>query len=171
MWSLWLAYLHREGDDYLVDDYRKIYNEYFARSRHIRYMYPSPKSNDPDVDGFRVCGSCLTVSSDEICKACNKSTIPVRIYIETSTPKSPKEQPNDLQRCPACGTDGALSIVGSQAASLSSVAISHLYTSPLNLDKKLLAFTDSVQDASHRASFFEARTYINLRTALQAALP
>ena len=169
--SGWLTYM-REGDDYLTDDNRKISSEYFARSRHIRYMYPSPKSDDPDMEGSRVCSECLTVSSDEICKACNKPTIPVRIYSETSVPKSAKEQPNDLQRCPVCGTDNALSIVGSQAASLSSVAISHLYTSPLNQDKKLLAFTDSVQDASHRASFFEARTYrFNLRTALQAALP
>ena len=73
-------------------------------------------------------------------------------------------------RCPICGTDNALSIVGAQSASLSSVAISYIYTSPLNQDKKLLAFTDSVQDASHRAAFFGARTYrFNLRTAWVSA--
>jgi DEAD/DEAH box helicase domain-containing protein len=169
--SGWLSYM-REGDDYLTDDYRKIYNEYFNHSRHIRYVYPSPSSDNPDLASFRVCSTCLTVSTDEICKACNKTTVAVHIHSETSIPRSPKEQPIDMQRCPICGTDGSLSIVGSQAASLSSVAISHLYTSPLNQDKKLLAFTDSVQDASHRASFFEARTYrFNLRTAIQAALP
>ena len=76
-----------------------------------------------------------------------------------------------MHRCPACETDYALTLVGSQAASLSSVAISHLYQSPFNRDKKLLAFTDSVQDASHRAGFFGARTYrFNLRTAIQAVL-
>ena len=38
----------------------------------------------------------------------------------------------------------------------------------LNQDPKLLAFTDSVQDASHRAGFFTARTYhFTFRTALQ----
>lgn len=37
-----------------------------------------------------------------------------------------------------------------------------------NDDKKVLAFSDSVQDASHRAGFFGARTYrFNLRGALQ----
>ena len=51
------------------------------------------------------------------------------------------------------------------------MVISHLYQSPFNRDKKLLAFTDSVQDASHRAGFFGARTYrFNLRTAIQAVL-
>src|SRR6185437_9410178 len=34
-------------------------------------------------------------------------------------------------------------------------------------DKKLIAFSDSVQDAAHRAGFFEARTWrLNLRPAL-----
>jgi DEAD/DEAH box helicase domain-containing protein len=43
-----------------------------------------------------------------------------------------------------------------------------LFGSVLNNDPKLLAFTDSVQDASHRAGFFTARTYqFTFRTALQ----
>jgi DEAD/DEAH box helicase domain-containing protein len=48
------------------------------------------------------------------------------------------------------------------------VAIDELFGSVLNSDPKLLAFTDSVQDASHRAGFFSARTYqFTFRTALQ----
>src|SRR6266571_495263 len=55
-----------------------------------------------------------------------------------------------------------------QSATLSSVAIDELFGSVLNSDPKLLAFTDSVQDASHRAGFFTARTYaFTFRTALQ----
>jgi DEAD/DEAH box helicase domain-containing protein len=166
----WLAF-QREGDDYLVDDLKTIYPAYFNSSKHIRYVYPRLTTNPFDAENGFVCPSCLTVSSDAFCKACRERTVPVYLFIETTNPRIPKEQPKDTRRCPLCGTDGALSIVGSQAASLSSVAISHLYTTPLNQDKKLLAFTDSVQDASHRASFFEARTYrFNLRTAIQSAL-
>ena len=62
-------------------------------------------------------------------------------------------------------------MLGSRAASLLSVAISHLFQTEFNADKKLLAFTDSVQDASHRAGFFGARTYrFSLRTAMQSAI-
>jgi len=51
---------------------------------------------------------------------------------------------------------------------LSSVAIDEIFGTLLNQDPKLLAFTDSVQDASHRAGFFTARTYhFTFRTALQ----
>ena len=38
-------------------------------------------------------------------------------------------------------------------------------------DKKLITFSDSVQDAAHRAGFFAARSYqFTLRSALQQAL-
>jgi DEAD/DEAH box helicase domain-containing protein len=62
-------------------------------------------------------------------------------------------------------------MMGSRAPSLLSVAISDIFTNAFNEDKKILAFTDSVQDASHRAGFFGARTYrFNIRTAIQGLL-
>ena len=45
------------------------------------------------------------------------------------------------------------------------------WASGFNDDKKLVAFSDSVQDAAHRAGFFGARTYANtVRTALAKAI-
>jgi DEAD/DEAH box helicase domain-containing protein len=61
--------------------------------------------------------------------------------------------------------------MGSQAASLTSVMLAQLYSSGFNDDKKLLTFSDSVQDAAHRAGFFAARTYrFNLRSAIQQCI-
>jgi len=72
------------------------------------------------------------------------------------------------QGCPRCGSGTGLFFIGSQSATLSSVAIDEMFGSILNNDPKLLAFTDSVQDASHRAGFFTSRTYhFTFRTALQ----
>lgn len=72
------------------------------------------------------------------------------------------------QGCPSCGSKEGLFFVGAQSATLASVAIDEMFGSILNTDPKLLAFTDSVQDASHRAGFFSARTYhFTFRTALQ----
>ena len=72
------------------------------------------------------------------------------------------------QRCPRCGSAEGLFFIGAQSATLASVAIDEMFGSILNNDPKLLAFTDSVQDASHRAGFFSARTYhFTFRTALQ----
>lgn len=76
------------------------------------------------------------------------------------------------QRCPACGARDAMRILASRSASLTSVAVGHLFTTPLNTDRKLLAFSDSVQDASHRAGFFGGRTYrFALRSAMLAVVP
>ena len=73
-----------------------------------------------------------------------------------------------VQGCPQCKTKESVFFIGSQSATLSSVALDELFGSILNDDPKLLAFTDSVQDASHRAGFFTARTYqFTFRTALQ----
>lgn len=52
-----------------------------------------------------------------------------------------------------------LSIVGYRAASLASVAIGELYSSAYNNHYKLIAFSDSVRDAAHRAGFFGARIH------------
>lgn len=72
------------------------------------------------------------------------------------------------QKCPRCGNAEGLFFIGAQSATLASVAIDEMFGSILNNDPKLLAFTDSVQDASHRAGFFSARTYhFTFRTALQ----
>jgi len=70
--------------------------------------------------------------------------------------------------CPFCSAASSLSLLGFQAATLTSVFIDQLFASPFNDDKKLLTFSDSVQDAAHRAGFFGARTWrFNMRVALQ----
>ena len=81
------------------------------------------------------------------------------------------EEEDDARRqtCPTCGNDNAVLFLGRAVASLASVAINTLFGSANvnHEERKLLAFTDSVQDASHRASFFGGRTHrIDLRIQL-----
>ena len=76
-----------------------------------------------------------------------------------------------VKRCPHCDARDSLMFIGTRSATISSVAIDEIFGSVLNNDPKLLAFTDSVQDASHRAGFFSARTYqFTFRTALQRVI-
>lgn len=77
------------------------------------------------------------------------------------------------QQCPSCGTRDAIRFLGSRVTTLASVGITQMFGSDHVADdeRKLLAFTDSVQDASHRAAFFSGRTHrFNLRATLSAAL-
>jgi ATP-dependent helicase YprA (DUF1998 family) len=75
--------------------------------------------------------------------------------------------------CPACGTSDGIRFMGSAVATQLSVTLSNLFGDK-NLDageKKALMFTDSVQDAAHRAGFVQARSHsLSLRTALRGAL-
>lgn len=82
-----------------------------------------------------------------------------------------EQSKNDV--CPACGAADGIRFLGSAVATQLSVTLSNLFGDK-HLDaaeKKALMFTDSVQDAAHRAGFVQARSHtLSLRTALRGAV-
>ncbi len=75
--------------------------------------------------------------------------------------------------CPSCQKQDSIRFLGSAIATLLSVTLSTLFGDE-DLDsqeKKALVFTDSVQDAAHRAGFVESRSHtLTLRSALRHAV-
>jgi DEAD/DEAH box helicase domain-containing protein len=74
--------------------------------------------------------------------------------------------------CPECNTENAMGIIGTRVATLSSITVSQVLASDLDprieKERKILAFTNSVQDAAHQAGFVEARNYrFTFRASLQ----
>lgn len=69
--------------------------------------------------------------------------------------------------CPDCGARDTMMIVGAQAPTLTGVMTGRLFGSVYNDDYKLIAFSDSVQDAAHRAGFLGANTW---RTVIRQAM-
>lgn len=109
-------------------------------------------------------------SSDE-----DERRIPVLVGGMTGDKRGEESRDNAAQRqeCPSCGTRDAIRFLGSRVTTLASVGITQMFGSDHVADdeRKLLAFTDSVQDASHRAAFFSGRTHrFNLRATLSGAL-
>lgn len=167
--SAGLATFQQESEEVLQTDLAAIGRHWLNRTRYSRYILFG--HDGPTGEFYQyLCPRCLRLQLGEECNQCGDPpvrTVPVRVGADLSE----KKPPRFLARCPDCGSDGALSMLGSRAPSLLSVGISHLFQSDFNNDKKLLAFTDSVQDASHRAGFFGARTYrFNLRTAMQTVI-
>ncbi len=79
----------------------------------------------------------------------------------------------ELDRCPACGLDAGIRYLGAGLATLSSVAVTQLFTGGelLGREQRTLLFNDSVQDAAHRAGFVANRSYtFSLRSLLAAQL-
>jgi DEAD/DEAH box helicase domain-containing protein len=164
----------RKQDANLVPDLQDFYARFFSDDPTVHFVFPLE-------DGIRwegeqqeftslICGHCMHLcDGDKVpaCPACGSSDRLIPVLV--SNPRVKKgDATYGSHDCPYCRSTNSLTILGSRAASMTSVVISQLYSSKFNDDKKLLTFSDSVQDASHRASFFAARTFrFNFRSALQ----
>ena len=146
------------------------YNLYFKADEKIVMMFSHKESDHPW--GFieaQLCPECLQVKIGEdasaSCDNCGADTVKVLIPnpIKTSGSKNHKQFV-----CPFCGSKRGISLMGLRGATEISTSISQLFASKFNDDKKTLAFSDNVQDAAHRAGFFNARTWrFGFRSALQ----
>lgn len=178
--------VQKASEDQLIPDLDRFYQAFFSINPDPRLRFVFPVEGKPggseSLHEQHLCGSCLALfeSKNGQCPDCGTtrdqtpddpdrdlagvSTFRVDAQVRTIQRKNLKVADKS---CPYCESSTGLTIVGSRAASLTSVALSQLFGSPYNDDKKAMAFSDSVQDASHRAGFFAARTYqIVLRTAL-----
>src|SRR5699024_6204495 len=96
------------------------------------------------------------------------TALPVLVHAGLDAAKHATDPP-----CPACGETAGIRFLGTRLATLPSVSLTSLFGTPgLDLqEKKALVFTDSVQDAAHRAGFVEARSYsLTMRSVLHDAL-
>lgn len=166
----------------LEDDPQKIYREWFGmagkRGPHIVLVCPGTEKSAPAtsegeqstlpfLDEYLCLESLVVREGDGPCPLTG-SVDRLRVRTNQDTSRTERGELIGVQKCPCCGSREGIFFVGSQAATLASVALDELFGSVLNEQPKLLAFTDSVQDASHRAGFFTARTYnFTFRTAMQ----
>jgi DEAD/DEAH box helicase domain-containing protein len=170
----WLS-IKSEGGSKANSDLEAIYNGWFSRSADVLRLYPGVY-RQAHVEGIQrlVCGECGHLQGNgEHCEACGFEDL-VKIFQITGTTTSTRGQTvyswHDLT-CPTCNSRDRLILLGARNATLGANIIERSWASPFNDDKKLIAFSDSVQDAAHRAGFFAARTYANnARTAIAKAL-
>ncbi|MFD9406989.1 DEAD/DEAH box helicase [Streptomyces sp. NPDC059989] len=68
---------------------------------------------------------------------------------------------NAGDECPSCGLDDGMRFLGAGTATLASVTTTQLFSDRglAGNERKLLVFTDSVQDATHRAAFIANRSF------------
>jgi DEAD/DEAH box helicase domain-containing protein len=167
----------KDADDRLNPDLDTLYRTFFDNRPEVRFLFPGvlPPGEQLEIPEF-LCPGCLHFVRAESATECSWCGMAANRMIQVWMPDTNERvgRGNETKLkgkhdCPACESHNSLAIVGSRAASLISVLISQLWASPFNPpEKKLLAFSDNVQDASHRAGFFKARTFrFNLRTAIQ----
>lgn len=168
----WGSTLQKISPNQLTHDLQAFYSAFFAEDVGTRFVFPSSAGADPRVfERKQVCPACGTLhqASQTECSHCEDQpllAVAIASNLREGTRNGAKYTKSHHD-CPYCAGYKTLTIVGSQAASLAAVMVGQLFATRFNPDKKLIAFSDSVQDAAHRAGFLAARTWrMNLRPAL-----
>jgi DEAD/DEAH box helicase domain-containing protein len=166
----WLSRLV-PGSSKLSTQLDEIYNTWFSRRPEAARLYAAASVGRTRVSGVNqfACVACGNVQHDgATCQACAHQEL-----LEVFRVTAQRTQVTDHAQytwhdpvCPGCGEHGELLLLGARNATLGSQVVDASWASVFNDDKKLIAFSDSVQDAAHRAGFFGARTWQNgVRTA------
>jgi len=160
----WGSLVARDRSDVFSVGLNRFYQAFFSEDPQVRFLWPGKSVEEQESKTFlrlRLNPNTLTRDREE--------SSPDAIEVVQSDNVRTVSGRTELHKdCPFCGTRANLSLVGFRASTLTSIFIDQLFTSRFNDDKKLLAFSDSVQDAAHRAGFFGARTWsFNLRVAVQ----
>ena len=154
--------VQRAAERRVDPDLRVFYNRFFSRDIDVRFFFPTgPPPGARGID-TAICDACGVVHAGHgatKCTGCGADRL-VKVFCpETAVKRRGRRQ---LSRdYPYCGAQEALIIVGARASSLLSVALGQTFASRHNDDPKVIAFSDNVQDAAHRAGFFSARTWQN----------
>lgn len=165
----WVTILN-ERQNATMTNLEGFYNRYFQTDDQIAMLFPHGYATDmKGLIPATICPDCLHVELNPEgnitqCSSCGTDVISV--LIPDPIPRTPGR--NKQYVCPFCNSNRGLSLMGIRSATEISASISQLFASKFNDDKKTLAFSDNVQDAAHRAGFFNARTWrFGLRTAMQ----
>ena len=170
-------------DDVVETELQAIYSSFFSHHAETTLLLPWQQGEKQSPAGtelhnFKVCCQCGKTAAADFTGACKGCQAGNEALVRVSKPHQLKEETRGSvnrviheNSCPYCAAKKSLIVFGARAASLSAVAIHQLFSSRDNDDRKLLTFSDSVQDATHRAGFFAARTWQNnVRMALTQLL-
>jgi len=183
--TAWLSRMEQSAvtDQVIETDLAAIYAAFFGHHAETALLLPWQQGQKQSPAGrvlehFKVCRQCGKTAAADYAGECRGCQAGNEMLVRVSKPFQLREEQRDnVNRmvhehdCPWCAAKSALVVFGARAASLSAVAIHQLFSSRDNDDRKLLTFSDSVQDATHRAGFFAARTWQNnVRMALTQLL-
>lgn len=171
--SGWLA-VKQDNKESFEREVQDVYNRFFERHKNIYF------ANLTNWFGQREAAEAGYEADDQPHRYVDKQSLefysaakPGRVDI-TAFRKVSDNKKGD-QVCPECNTRNTLSIIGTRIATLSSLSVGQALSTDLDTQteqqRKVLAFTNSVQDAAHQAGFIEARNYrFTFRSSLQKVI-
>jgi DEAD/DEAH box helicase domain-containing protein len=167
--SGWLAVKHDNRNQFELDPL-VVYEQYFTNHKNVYF------TNTYEDAHFRIGeydpSTTITPYVHQVDLKHMDHTTDQRMHMIVY--RKVKDQKN-IHTCPECNSMNDMSIIGARIATLNSVSVSQVMSSDLDEReekyRKVLAFTNGVQDAAHQAGFLEARNYrFTFRASLQKVI-
>ncbi|MEQ9412807.1 MAG: hypothetical protein RIF39_03200, partial [Cyclobacteriaceae bacterium] len=174
--SGWIG-IKKEHNDWLEDDITRTRMMFMAdRQNKNIYFISCLEGNDPTS----ILADDYTFTGDPITAYIDPETLQLSDTKETDLCFKilgvRRQSDDSIEKvCPHCNARNTLALIGTGLPTLESIVASQLMataTDPAeDHDRKLLAFTNGVQDAAHQAGFIESRNYrFGMRHAIQSVL-
>lgn len=173
--SGWLGVKH-DNKERFEKDINDVYQKYFSNHKHIFfanrtswYSLIAATNNGYETEEDNVIHKHVYGRNLEFYDQPDKGRVDLTAFRKLN------DRGYNDHVCPECNTRNTLAIIGTRIATLSSVSVSQVIASDLDKQteqkRKVLAFTNSVQDAAHQAGFIEARNYrFTFRSSLQKVI-
>lgn len=152
-------------DDKYCSDVKTINTSFMNKDKEVMLLNIESKKHeavDDYVNENTVNMPCYVKLKDLLkVDSCDNETIRLRICSKSTSNQNGNQKFS--RACPECNGNDTICEIGGRTSTLSSVAISQVLSSDFDnadaKERKLLVFTNSVQDAAHQAGFYEARTF------------
>lgn len=163
--SGWLTTMKR-GDSKLGADALRIMQDFMRGDKDVMLMNTETPLHQPveeykNADSYVDETAYIHIEDLSFGAKTDEGIMSVRLVSRGYSGKNAKNIRFD-KKCPLC-MDDSIAIVGGRTSTLSSVAVSQVMSSDFegqNVGKrKMLTFSNSVQDAAHLAGFYEVRTF------------
>lgn len=149
-------------------DTQQVYSHFFSNHKNIYFVNTPEHKPVPEYEADTRIESFLNPKDLSLHDTQGEGLLPIYAVRKVREAKA-------RHICPECNTENTIGIIGTRVPTLSSITVSQILASDLDIrmekERKILAFTNSVQDAAHQAAFVEARNYrFTFRASLQRVL-
>ena len=162
--SGWLG-VKDDNKNHFFHDPKQVYEYFFSNHKNIYFINTPNHKHIDEYEPNNQINDFMHVADMSLHERESEHTIRIHAVRKLKETKA-------RHICPECNTENAMGIIGTRVATLSSITVSQVLASDLDPRpekfRKILAFTNSVQDAAHQAGFVEARNYrFTFRASLQ----
>lgn len=167
--SGWLGVKHDNRTKF-ESDIKDVYQKYFSNHKNLFFINTDIEEHQPigEYQATEAHRNYVNETNLEFHDSEKEGRVKVLAQKQMKGTKN-------VHICPECNTKNATSIIGTRISTLASITTSQVLSSDLDVhtdkDRKILAFTNGVQDAAHQAGFIQARNYrFTFRSALQKVI-